>query len=172
MLNKTFTRAAGGTAVLIVLTACQALSVQVTEGRSPIAEPHPYIITGSDASPGTQAAPLRTIQRAADLAQPGDTVTVHAGVYRERANPTPGPFEAPGTGTLTMKVWPLTVMAISLTIQGAEPKTGPDTPAAEKTYPTGQWRSEPPTDCPFKASESFSGVEFSGRNANYTGADT
>jgi hypothetical protein len=23
------------------------------------------------------------------------------------ANPTPGPFEAAGTGTLTMKVWPL-----------------------------------------------------------------
>ena len=36
------------------------------------------------------AAPLRTIQRAADLAQPGDTVTVHAGVYRERVNPPRG----------------------------------------------------------------------------------
>jgi hypothetical protein len=47
-------------------------------------------ITGSDASPGTPAAPLRTIQRAADLAQPGDTVTVHAGVYRERVNPPRG----------------------------------------------------------------------------------
>jgi alpha-N-arabinofuranosidase len=44
-------------------------------------------ITGKDADPGTQAAPLRTIQRAADLAQPGDTVTAHAGVYRERINP-------------------------------------------------------------------------------------
>jgi len=47
-------------------------------------------ITGSDANPGTQAAPLRTVQRAADLAQPGDTVTVHAGVYRERVNPPRG----------------------------------------------------------------------------------
>ena len=47
-------------------------------------------INGSDASPGTPAAPLRTIQRAADLAQPGDTVTVHAGVYRERVNPPRG----------------------------------------------------------------------------------
>ena len=36
------------------------------------------------------AAPLRTIQRAADLAQPGDTVTVHAGVYRECVNPPRG----------------------------------------------------------------------------------
>jgi hypothetical protein len=47
-------------------------------------------ITGSDASPGTQAAPLRTIKRAADLAQPGDTITVHAGLYREHINPPRG----------------------------------------------------------------------------------
>ena len=46
--------------------------------------------SGKDADPGTKAAPLRTIQRAADRAQPGDTVTVHAGVYRERVNPPRG----------------------------------------------------------------------------------
>jgi len=46
--------------------------------------------TGDDAHPGSPEAPLRTIQRAADLAQPGDTVTVHAGVYRERVNPPRG----------------------------------------------------------------------------------
>lgn len=33
--------------------------------------------TGNDANPGTMAAPLRSIQRSADLAQPGDVVTVH-----------------------------------------------------------------------------------------------
>jgi len=41
-------------------------------------------INGDDSNSGTLAAPLRTIQRAADLAQPGDTVTVHEGIYRER----------------------------------------------------------------------------------------
>jgi alpha-N-arabinofuranosidase len=46
--------------------------------------------TGKDSNPGTQAAPLRTIQRAADLAQPADTITVHGGVYRERINPPRG----------------------------------------------------------------------------------
>ncbi len=46
--------------------------------------------TGSDANPGTKKAPLRSIQRAADLAQPGDIVTVHTGVYRERVNPPRG----------------------------------------------------------------------------------
>lgn len=45
---------------------------------------------GDDASPGTAAAPLRTIQRAANLAQPGDVITVHAGTYRERINPPRG----------------------------------------------------------------------------------
>lgn len=47
-------------------------------------------LQGDDAHPGTEAAPLRTIQRAAELAQPGDTVTVHEGVYRERVNPPRG----------------------------------------------------------------------------------
>ena len=46
--------------------------------------------TGQDANRGTKKAPLRTIQRAADLAQPGDVITVHEGVYRERINPPRG----------------------------------------------------------------------------------
>lgn len=47
-------------------------------------------VTGNDAHSGTRSAPLRTIQRAADLAMPGDVITVHAGVYRERINPPRG----------------------------------------------------------------------------------
>lgn len=39
---------------------------------------------GDDGNPGTDpSAPLRTIQRAADLSQPGDLVRIRAGVYRE-----------------------------------------------------------------------------------------
>ncbi|RIK77075.1 MAG: xylosidase [Planctomycetota bacterium] len=45
---------------------------------------------GNDAHSGDAAAPFRTIQRAADAAQPGDVVTVHAGVYRESVNPPRG----------------------------------------------------------------------------------
>src|SRR5574340_1173493 len=46
--------------------------------------------SGKDSNAGTQAAPLRTIQHAAELAQPGDAITVHQGVYRERINPPRG----------------------------------------------------------------------------------
>jgi hypothetical protein len=46
-----------------------------------------------DNNPGTQQAPLKTINRAAQLAEPGDTVLVHAGLYREWVRPARG-----GTG--------------------------------------------------------------------------
>ena len=47
-------------------------------------------VTGNDSNPGTKTAPLKTIQRGAELAQPGDVVTVHEGIYRERINPPRG----------------------------------------------------------------------------------
>jgi alpha-N-arabinofuranosidase len=45
---------------------------------------------GDDHNRGSRSAPLQTIQRAADLAQPGDVITVHEGIYRERVNPPRG----------------------------------------------------------------------------------
>ena len=45
---------------------------------------------GSDASDGSKAAPLKTISAAASKAQPGDTITVQEGIYRERINPPRG----------------------------------------------------------------------------------
>lgn len=47
-------------------------------------------INGNDANPGTESAPFRTMQHAADLAEPGDVIRVHAGVYRERVSPPRG----------------------------------------------------------------------------------
>jgi len=47
-------------------------------------------VSGNDSNAGSKRAPFRTIQRAADVAQPGDVITVHAGTYRERINPPRG----------------------------------------------------------------------------------
>ena len=47
-------------------------------------------VTGEDSGPGTAAAPLLTVNRAAQRAEPGDTVVVHAGVYRELVAPARG----------------------------------------------------------------------------------
>jgi alpha-N-arabinofuranosidase len=47
-------------------------------------------VTGNESNPGTKSNPFLTISRAAKAAQPGDTITVHQGVYRERINPPLG----------------------------------------------------------------------------------
>ena len=47
----------------------------------------------SDSNPGTEAAPFLTINKAAQVLQPGERVLVKAGVYRERVVPARG-----GTG--------------------------------------------------------------------------
>ena len=39
--------------------------------------------TGNDSNPGTQSAPWRTVQHAADTARAGSTVNVRAGIYEE-----------------------------------------------------------------------------------------
>jgi hypothetical protein len=45
---------------------------------------------GSDTNIGSQAKPLKTISAAAQVAQPGDVITVHQGTYRERITPPRG----------------------------------------------------------------------------------
>lgn len=67
-----------------MLTLCLCL------GGSLFAREYHVTPQGSDAATGTALQPLRTINRAAQLALPGDTVTVHNGVYREWVNPLNG----------------------------------------------------------------------------------
>jgi len=47
-------------------------------------------VRGDDSGDGSASKPLRTISAAAEKAQPGDVITVHEGVYRERINPPRG----------------------------------------------------------------------------------
>jgi hypothetical protein len=46
--------------------------------------------TGLDGNPGTRSKPFKTISAAADVAHPGDTITVHEGTYREEVAPPLG----------------------------------------------------------------------------------
>ncbi|MBI2421913.1 MAG: right-handed parallel beta-helix repeat-containing protein [Candidatus Hydrogenedentes bacterium] len=45
---------------------------------------------GNDLNDGAPDKPFRSISAAAQVAQPGDVITVHAGVYRERVSPPRG----------------------------------------------------------------------------------
>jgi alpha-N-arabinofuranosidase len=46
--------------------------------------------SGLDRNSGSRQSPFKTISAAARIAQPGDVITVHEGVYRERVNPPRG----------------------------------------------------------------------------------
>jgi hypothetical protein len=53
---------------------------------------------GNDADPGTEAKPLATIQAAVNRLQPGDTLLIHGGTYRETVTfPRSGAAERPIT---------------------------------------------------------------------------
>jgi alpha-N-arabinofuranosidase len=68
-------------ALIMALTAC------VFTG---CATEYHVATTGLDSNPGTRSKPFKTISAAAVIARPGDTITVHEGVYRERINPPRG----------------------------------------------------------------------------------
>ena len=50
-------------------------------------------VNGSDCFIGTEDKPFRSIQKAASIALPGDTVRIHAGIYREWVSPANGGTE-------------------------------------------------------------------------------
>jgi parallel beta-helix repeat protein len=55
-----------------------------------------YVVSGdgSDANPGSLEAPFATITKAAEVVEPGDTVMVRGGIYRERVTFARGGSEA------------------------------------------------------------------------------
>ena len=94
----------------ILLSLAFAVAAQATEFHVATA--------GSDTNPGTKKAPFRTVQRAAEAAQPGDIITVHTGVYRERIDPPRG-----GTSD-TKRIVYQAAPGEKVALTGAEPAKG------------------------------------------------
>jgi alpha-L-arabinofuranosidase len=65
------------------------LLLTLSVGSANGAEIH-VAVKGHDDADGKKITPVRTISRAGQIAQPGDVITVHEGVYRERVNPPRG----------------------------------------------------------------------------------
>lgn len=72
---------------------------------------------GDDNAAGGNAAPFRTLQKAATIAQPGDTVLVRAGTYRETVTP-------PRSGLPGAPIVFAAAPGEKVVISGAEPVTG------------------------------------------------
>src|SRR5262249_8155450 len=72
--------------------------------------------TGKDDNAGDAAHPFLTVNHAAQVAQPGDTVTVHAGTYRERVDPARG-------GTAAQPIVYRAADGEAVAIKGSEPIT-------------------------------------------------
>ncbi|MDF7824821.1 carbohydrate-binding protein [Pontiellaceae bacterium B12227] len=47
-------------------------------------------VNGDDSSVGSMSNPFKTISKGAEVAMPGDVITVHEGIYREEINPPRG----------------------------------------------------------------------------------
>ncbi|MFO8014289.1 MAG: right-handed parallel beta-helix repeat-containing protein [Phycisphaerae bacterium] len=73
---------------------------------------------GDDANDGSKTSMLKTISAAAQKARPGDTITVHAGVYRERINPPRG-----GTSDAQRIIY-RAAPGETVVVKGSEPVTG------------------------------------------------
>lgn len=87
--------------------------------------------SGDDANDGSQDTPFLTIGRAAQQAQPGDVITVSAGIYREWVNPPRG-----GSSDLQRIVY-RAAPGEDVRIVGSEPVTG-------WVEENGRWRRELP----------------------------
>jgi alpha-N-arabinofuranosidase len=96
------------TSVLSVSLLCGALS----------ATEYHVATAGNDTAAGNARAPFQSISKAAELAQPGDVITVHAGVYREQITPPRG-----GTSEGNRIVY-RAAAGEDVTIKGSERVTG------------------------------------------------
>ena len=75
---------------MTALASTRIASAVTHEGRHAMTSVLHVATAGSDTADGSEDSPFRTISRAAAIAQPGDTVLVHGGEYREWVAPRRG----------------------------------------------------------------------------------
>jgi len=84
-----------GCKAVITPTIIKALGIGAKQDRVSVAasrhgQEYHVSPSGLDGNPGSASRPFKTISAAAAIAQAGDVLTVHEGVYRERVNPPRG----------------------------------------------------------------------------------
>lgn len=95
-------------------------------------------VTGSNTNPGSQNCPWRTIQHGLNTVQPGDTLVIGPGVYRERVT-TNRQFDPPVTVSGTRG--PAPANEYLTTVDGGEQVSTPWVAAPE--YGAGVWKTTP-----------------------------
>ena len=75
--------------LLLLLIFSVNVHAQVASKKLQAKEYH-VSVNGNDTNDGAEARPFKTIMAAANVAMPGDVITVHAGVYRESIVPPRG----------------------------------------------------------------------------------
>ena len=75
--------------IAFFVLSCLDVSAQQKPYTSHRMEYH-VSVNGDDHNNGSLSKPFKTISEAADVAMPGDVITVHAGIYREQITPPRG----------------------------------------------------------------------------------
>ena len=110
-------------------------------------------VSGSDANSGSPEKPLKSIQKAAEMMQPGDVCIVHEGVYREWVKPVRGGTSE--TQRITFRAAP----GEKVIIKGSEQVTG------WKRHTANVWRLDIPDSFfgsfnPFKTNISGGWIKY------------
>lgn len=121
MLRDANTSLLSGALLALLLSACNGGGSGEGQAGSPAQESCAaclYVSTaGSDSNPGSYSSPFLTIQHAASVAVPGQTVFIRGGTYREAVTPAL-------SGTSPQPITYAAYSGEAVTISGAEQVTG------------------------------------------------
>lgn len=114
------------------MNRCILPAIEAMECRMLLSASWYVSVTGNDKNPGTLAAPFQTIQKAAGLAQAGDTVYIRGGTYHESVAPA-------NSGTAAAPITFTNYNNEVVTVSGADPVTGWTAAGGNKYAATQPW---------------------------------